>query len=425
MRLVSAPWIVPVVTPPIRDGAVLLGDGAHGDGIDDNTIVAVGRRADLLRLHGALPETRAEGTLCPGLVNAHAHLELSSLAGAVPGGDGVVAWTRRLAPRLAARAAESASVDESALRAAHDAQRFGTAALADVGNGTAGWRAMAQVGLKGTFFHELVGSREARTGDALADAAAERAGAQAAAADRLRDIPAVPAPHAPYSVGPDLMRRIFAAAAAAGRATTIHLAEDGDEIDLLRAGAGAWPAVLEALGVPPGERVPRLGPAAYLESLGAFAAPPPPLLVHMVHADADDRRRARAAGATVVLCPRSNLHIGGRLPDVPALIADGLRLAMGTDSLASVPDLSLWAEMATLAIHFPQVAPRAWLAAATMGGAAALGLARLGSLAPGQRPGLLDVIAYGGGGSHDGGDEDPERALLRHPSPTLRWMASP
>ena len=106
-----------------------------------------------------------------------------------------------------------------------------------------------------------------------------------------------------------------------------------------------------------------------LASLGAFDGPAPPLLVHMVCAGAEDRRIAREAGATVVLCPRSNLHIGGRLADVPALLDDGVALALGTDSLASTPDLSLWGEMATLARHFPSVPAARWLEAATRGGA--------------------------------------------------------
>ena len=70
----------------------------------------------------------------------------------------------------------------------------------------------------------------------------------------------------------------------------------------------------------------------------------------------------------MVLCARSNLHVVGQLPDVPALVAEGVALALGTDSLACVPDLSLWAEIATLAAHFPDIAPRTWLRAATAGG---------------------------------------------------------
>lgn len=410
MRLVSARWVLPMVTPPLPDGAVLLAD-------DDATIAAVGARADLRRAHPAVPETRAEGALLPGLVNAHAHLELSALAGQVPGGDGVVAWTRRLMGRVAE------VNDDQRHRAAEEAARgaaaHGTAAIGDVGNGVAGWRALGRAGLSGVFFHELVGSREARTGDALGDATRERAAV--AQRDRPAEVAAVPAPHAPYSVGPDLLRRIFAAAAAAGRASCIHLAEDPDEIRLLRDGTGAWPPILDALGVPPGSRTPRARPVEYMEQVGAFTGPHPPLLVHMVHADDDDRRRARHAGATVVLCPRSNVHIGGQLPDVAAFVREGVALAIGTDSLASAPDLSPWAEIATLAGRFPDIAPRVWLHAATAGGAAALGLARLGALAPGMRPGLLDVVASQVGAR---ADADPERALAHDPRPTVRWMAA-
>ena len=135
----------------------------------------------------------------------------------------------------------------------------------------------------------------------------------------------------------------------------------------------------------------------------------------MVHAGADDRRLARDAGATLVLCPRSNLHIGGRLPDVGALVAEGGALALGTDSLASVPDLSLWAEMATLAAHFPAVPAARWLDAATRGGARALGLRGLGTLDSGARPGVLDVLVED--------NAAPLESLVRDPTPTLRWVA--
>ena len=287
--------------------------------------------------------------------------------------------------------------------------------MGDVGNGTAGWRAMDAVGLQGRFFHELGGSREARTGDALADAARERA----ALSGLPSRVAAVPAPHAPYSVGPALLQRIFAAAAAAGLPTSIHLAEDADEVALLRDGSGGWPAVLRALGASPEERSPGLEPCAYVAACGGFATRPAPLLVHMVHAGADDRRRAREAGATVVLCQRSNLHIGGRLPDVPALLDDGVPLAVGTDSLASAPDLSLWAELSVLAHAFPAVPARTWLHAATAGGARALGLSQLGTLAPGNRPGLLDVLPAA---LSPDLAVAPDRALVPAPPLTLRWL---
>jgi len=403
VKLLSARWVLPIDTPPIAEGALALGD--------DGAVLAVARRAELRAEFPDAVEERAEGVLMPGLVNAHSHLELSGHVDAIPGGKGLFAWATAL---MAIRKTDTPDGQRAAARtAAAAAVALGTAAIGDVGNSLAAAPGIGGAGLAGGLFHELFGSREIATGDALADAARERA---EAAADWPERVGYVPAPHAPFSVGPELLARIFAAAAAA-RATSIHVAEDEDEVALLRDGSGRWPAFLAGMGVDPATRVPRKSPVAYLASLGAFQTETPPLLVHMVHAGDDDRRIAREAGATVVLCARSNLHIGGRLPDVQAFVTDGLPLAIGTDSLASVPDLSLWAEMATLAAHFPAVPAARWLEAATRGGASALGLRGYGTLAPGSRPGVLDVLV-----------DDvaaPIESLVRDPTPTLRWVAAP
>jgi len=404
VKLLSARWVVPVSRPPIDEGGVALAD--------DGTVLAVGSRAEVRAEFPDAVEERAAGVLLPALVNAHCHLELSGHADGVPGGHGLFAWATTL---MAVRKTDTPDQQrEAAARAATAAVALGTAAIGDVGNALAAAPGIGRAGLGGVLFHELFGSREIATGDALKDAARERAEAAPGWPERLGY---VPAPHAPFSVGPELFARIFAAAAAAGRATSVHVAEDEDEVALLRDGSGRWPALLAGMGVDPSTRVPHKSPVAYLASLGAFQTETPPLLVHMVHADADDRRLAREAGATVVLCPRSNLYIGGRLPDVDALIADDVPLAIGTDSLASVPDLSLWAELATLAAHFPAVPAARWLEAATRGGARALGLRGSGVLATGARPGVLDVLV-----------EDvaaPLESLVRDPTPTLRWVAPP
>jgi cytosine/adenosine deaminase-related metal-dependent hydrolase len=395
--------------PPIVEGALALDDRG--------VVLGLGSRTELRRAHPQGVEERVEGALLPGLVNAHCHLELSALAALgdrpIGGGTGLVDWALEVMPLSAAVTSEERRV--AAARAAAATVRAGTAALGDTGNSVAAVAGLAAAGLRGMFFHELVGSRETRTGDALADAAAEQEREFGSAARWPQEIAYVPAPHAPYSVGADLLRRIFAAAARAGLPTSVHLAEDEDEVALLRDGGGRWPAVLETMGVDPATRIPRRSPLAYLASLGAFETPAPPLLVHMVHAGADDRRLARAARATVVLCARSNLHIGRRLPDVPALLGDGVSLALGTDSLASTPDLSLWGEIETLRSHFPAIPEAVWLEAATRGGAQAMRLSGMGTLTPGKRPGVIAVDLQDP--SH------PIESLARTPAPALRWMA--
>jgi cytosine/adenosine deaminase-related metal-dependent hydrolase len=378
------------------------------------TIVALGLRAEMKSAFASLPEERAEGVLLPGLVNAHAHLDLSILAGRLSGGQGLAAWAMQVGRAAAAFSAEQRC--DAARRAALAAVAAGTAAVGDVGNTLLAVPALAGAGLAGVFFHELLGSREAATGDALADAEREhRKFLQAG--PWPKNLARVPAPHALYSAGPDLLRRIFISAAGTGHSTSIHVAEDEDEILLLRDGTGRWAQVLASLQVPAGTRTPGLGPVAYLESLGAFAGDRPPLLVHMVCASAQDIALAHKHRAPVVLCPRSNLHIGGRLPDVRALLAADVMLALGTDSLGSSPDLSLWGEMAALASHFPDLAPEVWLAAATAGGAAALGLPALGALAPGKRPGLIDVTPVA--------TQTPCASSVATRSPSIRWVVRP
>ncbi len=185
---------------------------------------------------------------------------------------------------------------------------------------------------------------------------------------------------------------------------------------MLRDGSGAWPAMLAAMGIDAATRAPGKSPVDYLASLGAFDGPAPPLLVHMVCAGAEDRRIAREAGATVVLCPRSNLHIGGRLADVPALLDDGVALALGTDSLASTPDLSLWGEMATLA------------PALSVG----TGRTLAGGRHPRRRPGAgasaptapwPPASARASSTCRSTISTAPIESLVRDPNPTLRWVA--
>jgi cytosine/adenosine deaminase-related metal-dependent hydrolase len=392
--------------PALADAAVVV-DGA-------DTIVAVGPRAEIRSVFPALPEERAQGALLPGLVNAHTHVELSVLAGRLRGGEGLPSWAVQVGRETAAFSAEQRF--DAARRAALAAVAAGTAAVGDVGNTLLAVPALASAGLAGVFFHELLGSREAATGDALADAEREYREFVQASPWPAR-LARVPAPHALYSAGPDLLRRIFAAAAGTGHPTSIHIAEGEDEIQLLREGSGRWAEFLALLQVPAGSRTPHLGPLAYLESLDAFAGERPPLLVHMVCASAEDIALAHKHRAPVVLCPRSNLHIGGRSPDVRAFLAAGLALALGSDSLGSSPDLSLWGEMAALASHFPDIAPEIWLRAATAGGAAALGLAPLGALVPGKRPGIIDVTPVD--------PQAPCASLVAHASPSVRWVARP
>src|SRR5262249_8876167 len=134
---------------------------------------------------------------------------------------------------------------------------------------------------------------------------------------------------------------------------------------------------------------PHKGPIDYAEELGFLAEGA--LLVHLADAKDDELAKVAASGAPVVLCPRSNLYIKTRLPPLLAMRAHGILPALRTDSLASSPSLDVLAEARALADRFPQVPARALLQMATWNGARALGLADLGRIAKGARPGIIAI----------------------------------
>jgi cytosine/adenosine deaminase-related metal-dependent hydrolase len=92
-----------------------------------------------------------------------------------------------------------------------------------------------------------------------------------------------------------------------------------------------------------------------------------------VQFDGDDLDRLRTRGMTIVSCPRSNQHVGVGAPPLEAFYAMNVNVAFGTDSLASAPDLNMFAELAEARRLAPRVPARTLLESATRRGAAALG----------------------------------------------------
>jgi cytosine/adenosine deaminase-related metal-dependent hydrolase len=359
----TAPWVVPIAAPPIARGAVALDDGGR--------VRAIG---PLTELHAMGRVVEHAGVLLPGLVNAHAHLELSHLR--INGGDGLVPWIRRL---LAARTTESSAEPAARAMAAR-----GTVAVADLSNTGTLVRAR---GLEVVTFDERIAPR--------GEVAPPRPGCVITA-------------HASYTCGAGPLRQI--AALTGGRIATIHVEEDPAEAGWLVEGSGPLAALLAERNAQPEGQPAGVRPVAWLDALGVIGEGT--LLVHLTFADDASLMRAARRGAIAVLCPRSNRHITGKLPPVMRIRAAGLRVALGTDSLASSPSLDVLGEVQTLSrAGFES----AWLLeCATVGGAVALGKPHLGALTVGRRPGLFaigdhpvrDPIAFV---AHEGADAPVER----------------
>jgi cytosine/adenosine deaminase-related metal-dependent hydrolase len=388
--LVRAAWVCPVSGPPLADGWV------H---VEDGRITAVGRG----HAAPAAERTRDLGAavVLPGLVNAHTHLELSWLRGLVPPAADFLTWVGRL---MGQRTRLETADDIPAMAAMHSAldelDATGTVAIGDISNALISPSPLRDRGVPAVVFHELIGFRDADGTASVAASAARRAPADACG------VRVVPAAHAPFSVSPELFAAIRDEVRRLPRPiTSVHVGESPEEVQLLRDGSGPWRTRLQELGAwrddwtPPGT-----GPGDYLCDLGLLGAGS--LAVHGVQLSDRELDRFAAAGVTLVTCPRSNVWVGVGAPPVTRFVAAGVRLAVGTDSLASAPDLNLFAELAALRAIAPEVPARRLVHAATLGGAEALGLEdQLGSLQAGRRAHLVAVTLPGGG-------VDPEEALV-------------
>ena len=373
-----AAWILPIVAPPIRDGWVDIDAGGNlVRAVGGGGAASPGRPSDCIDLGNV--------ALLPGLVNAHTHLELSGHRETSPPTSSMPAWARALGDRVAAGGGIRTDAIPDAVAQAHAA---GTILIGDIGNTLAALPVLDAAPVEAVLFEEQIGfnvgpdEADAIAGRMAMGIAARPAGA-AAGRTILRG-----AAHAPYSVSPALFRSL---ATQLPGPRSVHLAESAEELQFLRDGSGPWRDLLAARGRwDPGWRPPGTGPVDYLDRLGWLRDDT--LVVHGVQLERDELERLRDAGATLVTCPRSNAWTGAGVPPVADFYASGVRLAVGTDSLASAPDLNVFGELAELHRLAPAVPPSRLLRSATLDGAAALGRnATHGAIASGRRAALLAV----------------------------------
>ena len=400
-QVFHAAWLLPIAGPPIRDGWVA---------VDGGRIVALGGRFHLrapryggqagrptfaLRATAGKSAFRPFGpsdvAILPGLVNAHTHLELSYLHERVPPAERFRDWiltmiaTRRQYPDPSAPEILTAARDTI-----RQARASGTALIGDISNTLVTVPLLREAGMLAQVFYELLGFNEPDP-DARVAAARERA----EAADDGGGVRVSLAPHAPYSVSPPLFAAIRTYLDARPDAvSSVHLGESPDEAEFVRHGTGDIRVTLEQLGVwtdqwravlPAG-----VSPVGYLSKLGFLDRSV--LAVHGVQFDDEDLARLHALGSTIVTCPRSNRHVGAGEPPIERFYASGVRVAVGTDSLASVEDLNVFQELAAMRRLAPSVPASRLLESATRNGAEALGFGSdLGTIEAGKRAALIAV----------------------------------
>ena len=383
-----------------RPGALLL-EGAR--------VMAAGPAASIGRPADAEVTELPGAVVVPGLVNAHAHLDLTHV-GPRPAGTDFVGWIDGI---RALRATEDYAIAASVARGIALAQAGGTALIGDIAGDAGGGpslvprRELARAGLGGVSYLEFfgLGARQGRAVASIRRLVAETA-------PEVGGVRLGVQPHAPYSCGPE----VYAAAAGLGVPVATHLAETRQEIEFVRDRGGPLVGMLERLGVLD-ETVTASG-LHPVDHLAEALAAAPFACAHANYVEPAHLERLAAWHASVVYCPRASAYFGHRAHPYRPMLAAGLNVALGTDSIICLDTpqrLSILDEMRFLFAR-DGTDPRTLLEMATVNGARALGFGTdLVSFAPGPVAGVIALPC-------DDGAADPLRAALgRDEAP--RWIS--
>ena len=371
-----ARYVFPIAGPPLADATVTIAE---------SRIAAIGPSNDRRSTDSGDVVDLGNAAILPGFVNAHTHLEFSDLAAplghrgmAFPDWIRAVVAHRRSRTDADRRAATQLGLAESA--------HTGATATGEIA--TTGWP-------MDLFFGESVRVNQPATTVflELLGLSAERTAANStAAAEHLRIASSIGlSPHAPYTVRPELVRQAAAMSRSARVPLAMHLAESPEEMQLLRTGDGPMRDLLQEFGVWDPTAFP--GGARPLDYLRMLADADRALVIHGTYLD-DEEIAFLAISAdrmAVVYCPRTHAYFPHAPYPLAKLLAAGVTVALGTDSRASNPDLSLFEDMRYAAAHH-SIATERLVALATLGGARALGRDQeCGTLAPGKSADLVIV----------------------------------
>lgn len=368
----SADWVVTMDGAPIRRGAVVVGGDGRISSIeaDERTDSPVSATLTHPPVRPSAHPPR-QTVLIPGFVNTHTHLELTGLDGRVPEDD-FPAWIAHLTRLWRARKAEEYL--DAARAGIRDGWTRGITTVADCGATGMVLQALNELDASGIAYHEIFGPDSA-----LADTALE---AWALRLSELRRFETPRArlgasPHAPYTVSGPLYRLATTHARKEKLPIAVHVAESPLEDDFVRNGAGGFANGQHTRGLKPEAR--GRSPVAWLDQHGVFG--PDCVAIHCCTVDADDIDTLARRGTAVAHCPRSNQRHHRLDAPLAQLIGAGLRVGVGTDSVASVSPLDLLAETRHARALAGLGAEEA-LALITLGAARAIGLgSEVGSLA--------------------------------------------
>jgi len=372
MKFFTADYILPISSEPIKNGVVA---------IDEGVIKKIGNKEEF----SSSDIQRYDGVLLPGFINAHCHLELSHMQGLAKTGTGLIPFISDVVKFREFEQDVILSAINSQDLAMHQA---GIQAVGDISNktDTAETKDKSKIAYY-TFIEMFDFIQENLTGPTISNYK-EVFRAQASSGKNKKSYVA----HAPYSVSVPLFD--FINKENPDNATiSIHNQETLDENLLFEKGEGGFYEFYNELGFNlDGFRA--IGKGSIFYALSEMTAKQRNLFVHNTLTTEQDVQAAHNWSDNVywATCPNANLYIENMLPNYKVFLDAGAKLCIGTDSLMSNWQLSVWEEIKTIKKFQSYVALTEILKWATINGAESLGYEKdFGSLEVGKSPGLVNI----------------------------------
>lgn len=372
MKLFSAATLLPIIGPPIPEGALVIKDGK---------IVEVGDRKSLSKKY---PEARQEefsnGCLMPGLVNADTQLELLSFDGANKGH--YIDW---LISRI--DFAQSISPSEARANITEGIEKLlqsGITCAGDVGRYAGTLDDFLKAPLRFTLFPELL-AFSGTTGPENYESVFNTLDQILSKKSDL--LSAGLAPFSSYTLSRNLLKIVGQQANAHKVPLKIRAAESFAEMQLFFESSGEireklFPKLGWGDSLPP---IHRKTPVEYLNSLGILSATS--ALIGCLHLAEADYKILKQRGCSVIWKPRAQKYLNLGEAPIQKLRKNGTAIGLGSDGTGSRHSLSLWDEMRE---GLKLASPEELLEMATVGGATCLGRSEeVGTLEKGR---LADFI---------------------------------
>jgi len=402
--LLTARYVLPVATPHIENGAVL---------IEGDRIVEIG---DFEHLHALHPDEPVRdfglAALMPGFIDLHTHLEYTAMRGLV---DDLPYSEWKLQVMQKERHFSSQDWDDSALLGSLEALQSGITTIADITRTGASGHAAQATGLRAIIYREVATMEKSHVASVM-----DRASADIAAWRETSDTRRVTigiAPHAPYSCHPELFRRV-AAYASDGTPVAIHLAGSKEEYDFVKYGSSMLATDVRDTydADAPGWLPTGVSPVSYVLQWGLFDVPNI-LGVHCTQVDGADIEVLAKHDVAIAHCPRCEAKLGMGVAPLEKFMRAGVRVGLGTDSPAASNSMDVFEEMRIGLLvqravlgeeHFMNA--RQFVKMATLDAARALKMeSSIGSLEPGKR---ADIIAVDLSKSHQIPTHHPYSTLV-------------